>query len=78
LRQLKSDAYQDNSDQNFTRVKIMEYAPIPKKTVDGKKSRKLRRQAKKLMKMDADWKEGESAYDDNKSFASVYELDFEN
>jgi len=56
----------------------MEYAPIPKKTVDGKKSRKLRRQAKKLMKMDADWKEGESAYDDNKSFASVYELDFEN
>jgi hypothetical protein len=30
------------------------------------------------MKMDADWKEGESAYDDNKSFVSGYELDFDN
>ena len=78
LRQLKSDAHLDISDQNFTRVKIMDYAPRPKTTVDGKKSRKQRRQAKKLMKMDADWKEGESAYDDNKSFVSGYELDFDN
>jgi len=28
--------------------------------------------------MDEVWKEGESAYDENKSFASGYELDFDN
>lgn len=78
LRQLKSDAHQNNCDQNFTRVKIMDYAPRPKTTVFGKKSRRQRRRAKKLMNMDADRQEGESAYDDNKSFVSGYELDIDN
>ena len=78
LKALKSDAHNNSGDQNFTRVQIMDYAPRPKTTFEGRKGRKQRRQAKKRLKMDEDWKEGESAYDENKSFASGYELDFDN